>query len=113
MAIVDKTVPGHPYQLVLVYASSGCPFKELVEDLKKILYPDMTIIVTGDFNFDRKETNALTCFLGRKNLVQVVDWPTHKEGRTIDHIYVSKNTIQVTRHVPYYSDHDGLCLKFI
>ena len=58
MSFVDKTNPSYPYQLVLVYASSGCPFPKLVVDLKKILHPKMTTIVTGDFNFDKKEVNS-------------------------------------------------------
>lgn len=100
-----------PYQLVIVYASAGCPFKNLVDDLKELLHEDMPIIVTGDFNFDRKTTNALTLFLNTKGLVQHVNWPTHKEGRSLDHVYAFKNSVLVTRHLPYYSDHDGLCIK--
>ena len=96
----------HPYQLVLVYASAGCPFKELVEDLKELLHEDMPILVTGDFNFDRKTKNALTYFLETKELVQIVNWPTHKEGRSLDHVYAFKNSVLVTTHLPYYSDHD-------
>ena len=60
-------------------------------DLKKLLLSNITVIVTGDFNFDRRESNALTCFLGAKMLQQIVKWPTHNKGRTIEHIYVSKN----------------------
>ena len=113
LSIVDETNPKLPYQMVLVYASSGCPLQELVEDLKIELIADFTTIIVGDFNFDKSENNALTAFLGKRNFAQVVDWPTHKEGRTIDHCYVSKNTrVQVTRHSPYYSDHDGLCIQF-
>ena len=113
MSIVDETNQSHPYQLVLVYASSGCPFKDLVIDLEKLLHPLMTTIITGDFNFDKKETNALTRFLSQRKFTQLVDWPSHREGRTIDHCYVSKKTrVQITRHSPYYSDHDGLCIEF-
>ena len=82
-------------------------------DLKKLLLSNITVIVTGDFNFDRRESNALTCFLGAKMLQQIVKWPTHNKGRTIEHIYVSKNArVQVTRHSPYYSDHDALLIEF-
>ena len=113
MSIVDITVQNHPYQLILIYASSGCPYKMLVEDLKKLLLQDITIIITGDFNFDRKEKNSLTQYLDAKKFSQVVNWPTHNEGRTIDHCYVSKNArLQVTRYSPYYSDHDALCIAF-
>ena len=113
MSIVDITVQSHPYQLILVYASSGCPYQMLVDDLKKLLLPDITIIITGDFNFDKKENNSLTQYLGARMLTQLVTWPTHKEGRTIDHCYVSKDArLQITRHSPYYSDHDALCIAF-
>ena len=75
--------------------------------------PGTTTIVTGDFNFDKKETNSLTVFLGARMLRQLVNWPTQREGRTIDHCYVSKNArVQITRHSPYYSDHDALCIEF-
>ena len=113
LSIVDETNPRLPYQMVLVYASSGCPLQKLAEDLKIELIADLTTIIVGDFNFDKSETNALTAFLNKRQFIQVVEWPTHKEGRTIDHCYVSKNTkVQVTRHSPYYSDHDGLCIQF-
>ena len=110
MSIKDKE--NHPYQLVLVYASHNCQFTELVEDLKELLDPNITTIITGDFNFD-KEVNALTKFLGQKNFTQIVNWPTHKQGRRLDHCYVSYNArVQVSRHSPYYSDHDALCIEF-
>ena len=63
MSTIDTNVDDHNYQFVLVYASSGCPYKELVDDLKKVLQPEMKIIITGDFNFDRKESNPLSTFL--------------------------------------------------
>ena len=112
MSILDETVKGYPYQLVLVYASHNCQFTEVVEDLKELLDPNITTIIAGDFNFD-KEVNALTRFLGQKKFTQIVNWPTHKQGRKLDHCYISSNTrVQVLRHSPYYSDHDALCIEF-
>ena len=44
---------------------------------------------------------------------QLVEWPTHSGGRTIDHVYVSKNVkVNIVRYSPYYSDHDALCIQF-
>ena len=83
MSIVDETNPVIPYLMVLVYASSGCPLLELARDLERMLNDNMTTIITGDFNFDAKEKNALTTFLNQRNFIQLVDWPTQKEGRTI------------------------------
>ena len=111
MSLLDIT--SIPYQIVLVYASSGCPFQELTQNLLTLLQSDITTIITGDFNFDCNEMNPFTRFLKEKAYTQLVDWPTHREGRTIDHCYVSENTrVQLTRHSPYYSDHDALCIEF-
>lgn len=111
MSFIDNQF--HPYQLVIIYASSGCPFKELAKDLEKLLQPEMTTLIVGDFNFDKNETNALSSFLQQKEFTQLVNWPTHRGGRTIDHCYVSKKSrVQVVRHSPYYSDHDALCIQF-
>ena len=109
MSLIDNQF--HPYQLVIIYASSGCPFKELAKDLEKLLQPQMTTLIVGDFNFDKNETNALSSFLQQKEFTQLVNWPTNRGGRTIDHCYVSKNSrVQVVRHSPYYSDHDAICI---
>ena len=114
MSLLDETVEGSPYQLVLVYASSGCPMAELVTDLAKILKQKWTTIITGDFNFDRKEENPLTRFLSYQDYKQVVTWPTHDAaGNTLDHCYISKHTrVQITRSSPYFSDHDSLSIQF-
>ena len=111
MSFIDNQF--HPYQLVIIYASSGCPFKELAKDLEKLLQPEMTTLIVGDFNFDKNENNPLSSFLQQKEFTQLVNWPTNRGGRTIDHCYVSKKSrVQVVRHSPYYSDHDALCIQF-
>ena len=63
MSMIDETNKELPYQAVLVYLSSKCPLSEVVEDLSCLMEPDMTTIITGDFNFDKKETNVLSAFL--------------------------------------------------
>ena len=81
MSIVDETNPLLPYQLVLVYASSGCPFSEFAIDLGNMVFTNMTTIITGDFN--KTEKNPLTEFLKEQNFIQLVAWPKQKEGTTI------------------------------
>ena len=113
MSLIDITVSTFHYQLVLVYASSDCSLQHLALDLEGLLHKTMTCIVVGDFNFDKKETNALIRFFLEKKFEQKVYWPTQKEGRTIDHCYISANArVQVTGDSPYFSDHDSLCIKF-
>ena len=101
-------------QLILAYISSHCPLKEVVTELQKIIHPQKKIIITGDFNFDKTETNVLTKFLATKGMVQLVTKPTHDKGRCIDHCYVPldmKNKVVVEQHSRYYSDHDALCIN--
>ena len=78
------------------------------------MIPEKKIIVTGDFNCDKTEKNALTKFLATKGMVQLVTKPTHDKGRCIDHCYVPldmKNKVVVEQHSRYYSDHDALCIN--
>ena len=113
MSMIDETNKNFPYQVILVYLSSKCPLPEVVEDLSQLLVLDMTTIITGDFNFDRKETNVLSTFLTDRNFNQAVSLPTHIQGRTLDHCYTTSNVqVKLTRHSPYYSDHSALCIKF-
>ena len=76
ISIVDTTLDSLPYQLVVLYASSKFSHQELVADLTKLLLSDMTIIVTGDFNFHEKDTNAVTNYLKSRKMKQMVKWPT-------------------------------------
>ena len=113
MSMIDETNKDLPYQIVLVYLSSKCPLEEVVEGLSHLIEPDMTSIITGDFNFDKKEANVLSTFLKDRDFNQKVSWPTHIQGRTLDHCYASRNIqVQLTRHSPYYSDHSALCIEF-
>ena len=113
VAIVDETNDNHHFQLVVVYISSKCQLGELVKDLSQLLESQMSTIITGDFNFDRNEKNALSSFLAKKKFRQLVKWPSHDKGRTLDHCYISENVrVQLTRYSPFYTDHDSLCIKF-
>ena len=110
---------GNGIQLTIIYLKSGALMSEVklcmeqlfrsVEMVKKI---DNHIIV-GDFNFDAKETNALTkMFVQDLRLKQLVQRPTHREGRTIDHLYVSPSIncdLKFINH--YYTDHTSFCVN--
>ena len=50
------------------------------------------------------------CF---ENFNQLVTWPTHIQGGTLDHCYVPENVkLDITRHSPYFSDHSALIIEF-
>ena len=120
MSLVDETNPQLHYQLIVVYASQGCPWKELANTLGLLVKSKMTVIITGDFNFDKRLDggNEMTTLLSSLDFQQVVTWPTRDSGRTIDHCYIKGKIrgqpprVQLTRYSPFYSDHDALCIQF-
>ena len=109
LSIIDQDV-----QLVIIYISKNCSFDELVLDLGKTLKPEKKHVVTGDFNFDKDDKNALTKYLENLEFVQLVNSATQDGGRVIDHCYVPidiADNIIVKQYSPYYSDHDALCIN--
>jgi hypothetical protein len=110
LSIIDQDV-----QLVIVYISKNCSFDELVLDLGKMLKPGKKHVVTGDFNFDMEDKNALTKYFENLEFVQLVNSATHDGGRVIDQCYVPldiADKVIVKQYSPYYSDHDALCINF-
>ena len=112
ITIVDQTIPEFSYQLILMYLSSNCAMSEVVQDLRLMFIKGMKTIITGDFNFDCGEGNDLSIYLlNGIGMEQKVTWPTHCQGRTLDHCYTNI-MVDFTRHSPYYSDHSALCIEF-
>jgi hypothetical protein len=110
LSIIDQDV-----QLVIVYISKNCSFDELVLDLGKTLKSEKKHVITGDFNFDMEDKNALTKYFENLEFVQLVNSATHDDGRVIDHCYVPidvADNIIVKQYSPYYSDHDALCISY-
>ena len=86
----------------------------VTELVKNILNPELDQLVVGDLNFDAKEKNQLTRFFEECNFKQVINEPTHKAGRTLDQLFVSKNLqnrIEVKVMFKYYTDHAALQIK--
>lgn len=87
----------------------------VVSVLEEITHSDLDIYITGDFNFGPGESNEFDRYLDKHDLVQLVNGPTHREGRTLDHLYVKKSMEEKTSVricYPYYTDHFSLCIKF-
>ena len=101
--------------IISVYQSSNCSNLESIMDFVS-QYKTEYFLVIGNFNFTQDTKNLLTNQLKVWNFNQLIDFPTHKEGTTIDHAYVSKklSTSTVSEpHYTYYSDHQGLFLNII
>ena len=99
-------------QLTIVYLSSGASLADVQQYLRHIYRPSCHQIILGDFNFDAKESNTLSHYFTEIGLKQLVERPTHREGRTIDHFYISPELkCEITYKSPYYSDHVAMCVK--
>ena len=101
-------------QVSVLYISKDADKSQVKESLEKLFLPSFNKLVIGDFNFDTQSNNALVTFMKKSNLVQIVQQPTHQEGRTIDHIYVSsnvKNRINFKVVFKYFTDHAALQIK--
>ena len=61
-----------------VYASKGCNFEHLVDDLKLFDFNDNeNTFLVGDLNFDASKKNNLTYYLQRVNFIQLVNHASH------------------------------------
>ena len=103
------------YQIVLLYISQYPDLNSIRTTIKETLLPDLSPIVIGDFNQIDTKINILTRYFKEAKLVQIVDEPTHQEGRLIDHCYVPlalKDNFDVQIMFKYYSDHAGIQIKF-
>ena len=84
--------------------------------MKNIMNPFFKQLVLGDLNFDKSVVNPLSRFLERSGLTQVVQEPTHEDGRTLDHLYVPngwKDSINLNVEFKYYSDHAALSIELM
>lgn len=103
-------------QLILVYISKGCNFSNLAHEISQIIDSRLELMILGDFNYDKSESNALTKLFFRLNLKQLISNPTHIKGRTIDHVYISKtskNEPKISLQYKYFTDHCSLSIQLV
>ena len=76
---------------------------------------DPNTYLIGDLNFDAPGKNDLSKYLTLLNYEQLVKRATHLDGHVLDHVYVSQRiakNIEIEHHYAYYSDHDGILVKW-
>ena len=110
------SVPLEAFQLTVVYITHdpNLDMGEVAKQIDNVIDKAMPQVVVGDFNFDTKENNLLKMYLTRIGLIQMVNEPTHVEGRTLDHLYVSSelyDKVTIDVQFKYYSDHSALQIK--
>ena len=108
---------GSGIQLTVVYLKSKAPLGDMKvcfqQLFKKLPHKPKSHVIVGDLNFDTKKSNPLfALFTKDMGLRQLVQRPTHREGRTINHCYISPTiNCQIKFINQYYSDHTSLCIK--
>ena len=89
-----------------------------MNSLEQLINLERVTAISGDMNIclDKHPNCLLSTALNDLGFQQLVTNPTHKAGGRIDHLYLrdpdsSLASFHLTPHVPYYSDHDALCLS--
>ncbi len=98
--------------IVTVYRSPNYKTTDhLLQKLYEIITPEKATILCGDFNIPTagsKFQKALQII----GFHQIVSFPTHIAGNTIDHVYIKFQDFKIMdvfQHSVYYSDHDTVC----
>ena len=103
------------FQLTVVYLSfKEAHLPDVVKAMEQIMDLEIPQVILGDFNFDATEENCLKAYFTKMKLVQVINQPTHKEGRTLDHLYLSeqlKEKLEYDIQFKYYTDHSAIQMK--
>ena len=102
----------HSIVLVGVYTDPSAPAKDILSQLHDVitktenLYPNSSIIVTGDFNhINLRKTNP--------NYYQNITIPTHDSGKTLDQCYTTVKDAYKTITRPRLGVSDHLMLLLI
>ena len=97
------------------YRSQNGNSVELLNNIKLMITPGKTTIVTGDFNicYLSNGNNRFSKGLQEQGFEQLITDATHIRGGHIDHMYYRDSQRlfkppNVQRYTPYYSDHDAL-----
>ena len=71
-------------------------------------------IIVGNFNIDACSKSRLSQILSE--YIQLVEFPTHRAGSTLDHVYLKKSCLEgykgeIVVLNTYFSDHDAARVK--
>ena len=102
--------------VINVYRSKSANSTQFVMDFSNLFNPKHATLVVGDFNLCSKSEKKHTVlqFMEREGFVQLVDSPTHLEGRQIDQVFMlnpeqrENKQLAVKQQSPFYTDHDIL-----
>ena len=108
--------------IINVYRSKDCNLKEFETMIFKMIEQNdnfKDVLICGDVNihYTEKTSNGFVRkMIDEYKFEQLVKDPTHEDGNTIDHVYVSpglQGRVTIEKACLYYSDHDLLTIKVI
>ena len=83
--------------------------KEVAEGIESLIDDKCSLLLIGDFNFEKNVSNDLTKMFQERNLYQIINIPTHdsQNPRTLDHVYMSDNLDKIIVNSMFrnYTDH--------
>ena len=102
--------------IINIYRSQGAPSFQFSSDLRTMFNYEKETLIVGDLNicFANERTHLVLQDIEKLGFTQKVQYPTHREGRQIDHVYIFspdtavKSNVGVFQQSPFFSDHDIL-----
>ena len=120
--VVEKDVSKVHYQMtklksdsidvINVYRSTGVDNKAFLEDLSQLIKCEKQTLILGDLNICYNSENSNDVFTTLRNMgfKQLVKYPTHTEGRLIDHAFYycldGGVCYEALQQAQFYTDHD-------
>ena len=103
-----------PLKLMILYKLNSQSLMTFCDYLYYFIEAKEVDIIVGDFNIDACSESGLPQILSE--YVQLVEFPTHIRGSTLDHVYVKKSfledyKVEIVVLNTYFSDHDAVRVK--
>ena len=104
-------------EIINIYKSSDAKDEEFRDDLIELINFNKETLVMGDFNicYINERSNLIVKALEDVRFVQHVKFPTHIEGRLIDHFYSfspgTNRDYDVKQQAQYFTDHDLIDIR--
>ena len=99
---------------MVLYKLNNQPLMSFYDYLYYFVEAKDVDIIVGDFNIDACSKSRLSQILSE--YVQLIEFPTHKAGSTLDHASVKKSflegyKVEIVLLNTYFSDHDVVRVK--
>ena len=98
--------------IINVYKSAGAEDNNFLENLCALVSSGKPTTILGDFNicYISERSNRVFQALSNMGFKQIVEFPTHIEGRLIDLVFIYSPdpniSYEVQQKAQYYTDHD-------